>query len=157
MIFYRPVTQNEPIFFVSTSLNSTQITKLILNNNTSNVYILFSMTSRIRKKRKNFKINRKGGILKNSLNTEDIPLYRKTWQVSERRGRSSFSLYVLASRISVLYDLYHYLLPSNSTEYSQTYTDPNPPGDNAIARAHLGNCQIKLQIGVLKFSILKLE
>ena len=63
-ICYRPVTQNEPIFFVSTSLNSTEITKLILNNNTSNIYILFAITSKIRKKRKNFKINRKGGRLK---------------------------------------------------------------------------------------------
>ena len=33
--FYLPVTQNEQIFSVSTTPNSTEITKLILNNNTS--------------------------------------------------------------------------------------------------------------------------
>ena len=34
-IFYLPVTQNEPIFFISTSPNRTEITKLALNNNNS--------------------------------------------------------------------------------------------------------------------------
>ena len=34
-IIYLPVTQNEPIFSVSTSSHSLEITKLILNNNTS--------------------------------------------------------------------------------------------------------------------------
>ena len=59
------MTHNEPIFSVSTSPNSTEITKLILNNNTSIcLCIVFAMTSRpnVRKKRNNFKINRKGGI-----------------------------------------------------------------------------------------------
>ena len=36
-IFYLPVTHNEPISAVSISPNGTQITKLVLNNNTSNV------------------------------------------------------------------------------------------------------------------------
>ena len=50
VIFYLPVTQNEPIFSISTSPNSTEITKLVLNSNTSiyyNVYILFAMTSKV--------------------------------------------------------------------------------------------------------------
>ena len=34
-MFYLPVTQNEPIFPVLTSPNSTEITKLVLDNNTS--------------------------------------------------------------------------------------------------------------------------
>ena len=78
-----PVTQNEPIFSVSTSPNSTEITKLILNNNTSIcLCIVFAMTSKVRKKLKNFKINRKGGrFSKNTKKAEDFPLYRKTWQV----------------------------------------------------------------------------
>ena len=71
-----------PVF---TSPNSTEITKLVLNNNTSmnDVYMstLFAMTSKVRKKRKNFKINWKGGRLKKSLKAEDLPLYRKTLHV----------------------------------------------------------------------------
>ena len=35
MIFDLPMTQNEPIFSVLTSPNSTVITKLVINNNTS--------------------------------------------------------------------------------------------------------------------------
>ena len=80
--FYLPVTENEPVFSVSTSPNSTEIMKLVLNNNTSNVYLLLFMTSKVWKKRKNFKINRKGGrFSKNHKKAEDLPLYRKTWQV----------------------------------------------------------------------------
>ena len=37
-IFEQPMTQNEP-FSVSTSPNSTEITKLVLNNNPSTVYV----------------------------------------------------------------------------------------------------------------------
>ena len=75
-IFDLPVTQNEPIFSVLKSPNSTEITKLILNNNTSIcLCMLYVMTSKVRKKRKNFKINRKGGRLKKSLKA----VYRKTW------------------------------------------------------------------------------
>ena len=48
-ILYLPVTHNEPIFAVSISPNSTEITKLVLNNNTSNVCISFAMTSKMRK------------------------------------------------------------------------------------------------------------
>ena len=42
MIFYLPVTQNDPIFSVSTSPNSTEIMKLVLNSNTSimSMYII---------------------------------------------------------------------------------------------------------------------
>ena len=40
-IFYLPVTQNDPIFSVSTSPNTTEITKLVLDNNTSNVYVFY--------------------------------------------------------------------------------------------------------------------
>ena len=59
-LFYLPVTHNEPIFSVLTSPNSKDITKLVLNNNTSIcTCMLFAMTSKVRKKRKNFKINRK--------------------------------------------------------------------------------------------------
>ena len=61
-IFYLPVTQNEPIFSRLTSPNSTEITKPILNNNTSIcLCIVFAMPSKVWKKRINFKINRKGG------------------------------------------------------------------------------------------------
>ena len=38
------------------------------------------MTSKVRKKRKNFKINRKGGRFQQKK-AEDLPLYWKTWQV----------------------------------------------------------------------------
>ena len=65
-IFDLPMTQNEPIFSVLTSPNSTEIMKLVLNNNTSIcLCMLFAMSSNVWKKRKNFKINRKGGRLKN--------------------------------------------------------------------------------------------
>ena len=39
------------------------------------------MSSKVWKKQKNFKINRKGGRFshKNSLKAEDLLLYRKTW------------------------------------------------------------------------------
>ena len=82
-IFVLPVTQNEPIFSISTSPNSTEITKLLLNNNTSICQcMLFAMTSKVRKKRKNFKINRESGrFKKNAKKAEDLQLYRKTWQV----------------------------------------------------------------------------
>ena len=47
--------------------------------------ILFAMTSKVWKKRKNFKINWKGGrFKKKTLKAEDPPLYRKTWQVCHR-------------------------------------------------------------------------
>ena len=40
------------------------------------------MTSKVRKNRTNFKINRKGGrFSKNTKKAEDLPLYQKTWQV----------------------------------------------------------------------------
>ena len=52
-------------FSVLTSPNSTEITKLVLNNNTSIcLRMLFAMISKVRKKRKNFKINHNGGRLK---------------------------------------------------------------------------------------------
>ena len=67
-IIYLLVTQNEPIFFVLTSPNSTEITKLVQNNNIS-IYLcmLFAMTSKVRKKRKNFQINRESGRFKKTL------------------------------------------------------------------------------------------
>ena len=59
------LSQNEPIFSILTSPNSTEITKLVLNNNTSIcLSMLFAITSKVRKKQKHFKINRKGGSLK---------------------------------------------------------------------------------------------
>ena len=86
-----PAKQDEPIVSVLTSTNSTYISKPVLNNNTSEwLCMLFAMTSKVRKKRKNFKINRKGEILKKkTLKAEDIPLYRKTWLVCITGGRSS--------------------------------------------------------------------
>ena len=50
-IFYLPVTHNEPIFSILTSPNSTEITKLLLNNNTSIICqcMLFAMTSKFGK------------------------------------------------------------------------------------------------------------
>ena len=63
------------------------MTKLVLNNNKSKCLcrlpgISFAMTSKVRIKRKNFKINREGGRFKKiSLKAEDLPLYRKTWQI----------------------------------------------------------------------------
>ena len=77
-------TEYDTILSVSTSPNRTKITKLVLYHNTSMcLCIVFAMTSKVRKKPKNFKINRKGRrFKKNSLNAEDL-LYRKTWQVCE--------------------------------------------------------------------------
>ena len=71
--FYLPATQNEPIFSVSTSPNSTEITKLVLN---ICLCMLFAMTSKVRKKRKNFKINRKGRRFskKTTKKAEDLPI-----------------------------------------------------------------------------------
>ena len=40
-IFYPPATQKEPFFSVSTSPNGTEITKLVLDNNTSNVNVYY--------------------------------------------------------------------------------------------------------------------
>ena len=41
-LFYLPVTQNEPIFSVLTSPNSTDIAKLVVNNNTLiSVYVCY--------------------------------------------------------------------------------------------------------------------
>ena len=52
-------------FSVSTSPNSTEITKRVLNNNTSMCLCMsFRRTSKVRKKRKNLKINREAGRLK---------------------------------------------------------------------------------------------
>ena len=83
-ILYLPMTQNDTISSVSTSPNRTEITKLVLNNNNYIcLCIVFAMTSKVWKKWKNFKINRKSGRLKNSLKAEDLPFYRKTWQVCE--------------------------------------------------------------------------
>ena len=67
ILYYLPVAQNEHIFSVLTS-NSTEITKLVLNNNTS-IYLcmLFTMTSKVRENWKNLKINRKGGIFKKKI------------------------------------------------------------------------------------------
>ena len=77
------VTHNEPIFSILISPYSTEITKLLLNNNISIcLCMLFAMTSKVRKKRKNLKINWESGrFLKNAKKAEDLPLYRKTWQV----------------------------------------------------------------------------
>ena len=68
-------------FSISTSQNRTEISKLVVNNKSYiGLCILFAMTSKVRKKRNNLKINRKGGrFSKNSLKTEDLQLYRKTW------------------------------------------------------------------------------
>ena len=64
-IFDLPVTQNEPIFPLWHHQSSTEITKLVLNNNTSLcLRMLFAMNSKVLKKVENFKMNRKGGILK---------------------------------------------------------------------------------------------
>ena len=71
------MTQNDSIFSVSTSPNSTKITKLVLNNNTSIcLCTLFAVTNKVRIKRKNFKLNRKGGRFeeKTRLKAEDLPL-----------------------------------------------------------------------------------
>ena len=56
-------------FKVLTSPNRTEITKLVPNNNTSTIslYMLFAMTSKVWKNRKNFKINRKGRSFKKNL------------------------------------------------------------------------------------------
>ena len=64
------------------------ITKPVLNNNTFIcLCILFAMPSKVRKKPKNLKINRKGrNKLKKSLKTEDLRLYWKTWQVCINRS-----------------------------------------------------------------------
>ena len=70
--------ENEPIFSVFTSPNSTDITELVLNSNTSIIYVytytcmLFAMTSKVRKKRKIFKINWKGGIFKKTSEKQEI-------------------------------------------------------------------------------------
>ena len=69
---YLPVTQNETIFSVSTSPNSTEITKLIC------LCIVFATTSKGRKKLKNFQMNRKDGRFKTHTKKAE---YRKTWQV----------------------------------------------------------------------------
>ena len=69
-------------FSVLTSPNSTEITKLVQNNNISIcLCMLFAMTSTVLKKRKNAKINRESGRFKKSIKAHDLPLYRKTWQV----------------------------------------------------------------------------
>ena len=70
-------------FSVLTPPNSTETTKLVLNNNISIcLCMLFSKTSKVRKKRKNFILNRESGRFpKDGQNAEDLPLYRKTWQV----------------------------------------------------------------------------
>ena len=82
--FYLPVTQNEPIFSILTSPNSTEIPKLILNNNTSIcLCIVFAMTSKVRKKRKNFKINRKGRRFR-----KETPKKLKIFHFIGRLGRS---------------------------------------------------------------------
>ena len=83
MIFDLPVIQNEPIFSVLTISNSTEIAKLVLNNDISICLCMsFAMTSKVWKKRKNFKINRESGRFpKNGQKAEDLPLYWKTWQV----------------------------------------------------------------------------
>ena len=62
-----------PFFSVSTSPNRNNET--VLNNNTSiRLCIVFAMTSKVRKKRKNFKINLEGeGLKKNSLKAEHLP------------------------------------------------------------------------------------
>ena len=59
---------------VLTSPNSTELTKLALNNHTSIcLCMVFAMASKVRKKGKNFKINRESGrILKKSLKAEKI-------------------------------------------------------------------------------------
>ena len=83
------MTQNEQIFSVLTSPNSTEITKLVLNNNTSIcLYImLFAITSKVWKKWKNFKINRENGRFKNNRPKSGRSLlYRKTWQVCTISG-----------------------------------------------------------------------
>ena len=70
-------------FSVSTSPNSTEIMKLILNNNTSIcLCIVFAMTSKVRKKRKKFKINRKG---------ERLSKKRKFFRFIGRLGWSVYS------------------------------------------------------------------
>ena len=60
------MTHNEPFFPVLASPNSREITKLILNNNTSiciSTTMLFAMISKVRKKQNNLKINLEGGGL----------------------------------------------------------------------------------------------
>ena len=83
MIFLSAGDTELAYFSVSTSSKSTEITKLILNNNTSIcLCIVFAMTSKVRKKLKNFKVNRKGRrFKKNTKKVQDLPLYRKTCQV----------------------------------------------------------------------------
>ena len=72
-IFYLPVTQNEPCLYVVISPQSTEITTLVLNRKTSIcLCMLFAMTSKVRKKRKNIKINRKGRRFKKKTPEKQI-------------------------------------------------------------------------------------
>ena len=74
------------LFFpVLTSPNSTEITKLVRNNNISIcLCLLFAMTSKVQKKQKHFKINREGGRFKK----KKTPSKRKIFRFIGRLGRS---------------------------------------------------------------------
>ena len=76
-----------PYFSISTSPNHTEITKLVLNNINyihEGLGSLFAVTSKVRKKRKNFKINRKVKRFSKKFlsKAEDLLLYRKAWHIN---------------------------------------------------------------------------
>ena len=146
------MTQNEPIFFPFRHHQT-----LVLNNNISIcLCMLFAMTSKVWKKKKNFTINRIGGTLKkNPQKAEDLPLYRKSWQVcypllparspiltTLRKRKKTILLRSIVIKFSFL--LYssstsflvcagctrHYIFPSDSVCWSVLYhfltSDVNP-------------------------------
>ena len=91
---FRDSLLTEPIFSVSISPNSTQITKLVLHNNASNVYVIYLLwpvkcgkVEEFQNKSRCRKIYKK----KNSLKAEDLLLCRKTWQVCRRPSSRSES------------------------------------------------------------------
>ena len=98
-------------FSILRSPNSTEITKLLLNNNTSIcLCMLFAMTSKVRKKRKNLSKSGKPKISKkcqksgrSSALSKDL-LYRKTWQVCTSGRNIYYSITFWSSDLNPHFD-----------------------------------------------------
>ena len=125
-------------FSVLTSPKRTEITKPVLNNNTS-IRLTFSITTKVRKKRKNLKINLKGGRLKKLLKSRSSAL-SEDWlglKLPEPHVNGEDLLHVVSCQFILLIRIIHVFYPhyaAQALNLGLPVTDKTRPNENCIVR-----------------------
>ena len=122
-------------FSVLTSPKRTEITKPVLNNNTS-IRLTFSITTKVRKKRKNLKINLKGGRLKKLLKSRRSSALSEDWlglKLPEPHVNGEDLLHVVSCQFILLIRIIHVFYPHHAAQaldLDLSVTDKTCPNQN---------------------------